>query len=516
MSSESLPVSAAEQAGPVHSSVMSFSEDEFIAWYDRIRLERLEKARETVEGLLNARLDKELNDFDRHRIRVSRSRVKTAGRLWTKIQQPRYIAQISELDDIPHVIDDLVGVRLTCDNLCDVEQAQFILSTFPEYEVDSPDSLSTEPDSDRQYIHSPKPSGYRAYHLNLWTVVPCLEGLVPVRAEIQVRTLLQDSWGELTHEDTYKPGVSLTDLVTNLSRRMADFLAAVDDLAQDLRDELDRLAQQSVAAEVAAEAPIHVVEDARPIVGDEAAGGSVTTSHATLLRETRSLVDQLTKPVPLASLASRVRAAVGPDVVAGWAGYGTFGRLVETACPGVTIDHTPPGLLIPPGAVETLAPDFALADEAKTSGVPEVILRLRRLDRNLPAFPPARLASLLRALESALRVEAWEELGIQPATADLREINMLSRYARDHASEVGHSVGRPGLDYCLKALLWSGNLKPGLTQEMLSEILGAWFSARAGQLGLSADLASDRIEIATWLAEALDLSSASHQGESSA
>jgi len=65
-----------------------------------------------------------------------------------------------------------------------------------------------------------------------------------------VRTLLQDSWGELTHEDTYSKSGELPPLVEVLSTRMADLLATLDDIAEDLRNELDRI-DEAIVTETA-------------------------------------------------------------------------------------------------------------------------------------------------------------------------------------------------------------------------------------------------------------------------
>jgi hypothetical protein len=91
------------------------------------------------------------------------------------------------------------------------------------------------------YIEVPKPSGYRAVHLLVEVDVPQGSHFVAVVCEIQIRTLLQHSWGELTHEDTFKPGVQVPRLVTSLSKRLATALAVLDEIAQDLRDELEKI-----------------------------------------------------------------------------------------------------------------------------------------------------------------------------------------------------------------------------------------------------------------------------------
>src|SRR5690625_6089355 len=77
---------------------------------------------------------------------------------------------------------------------------------------------------ERDYTDPPKASGYRACHVILR--IPSDQG-APVFAEIQVKTRLQDAWGELTHEDMYKPGAAMkpSKLHGEFARAMANMLA---------------------------------------------------------------------------------------------------------------------------------------------------------------------------------------------------------------------------------------------------------------------------------------------------
>ncbi|HWJ96715.1 MAG TPA: RelA/SpoT domain-containing protein, partial [Acidimicrobiales bacterium] len=129
---------------------------------------------------------------------------KDTQRAWKKLQKPQYRSLASDIMNVPEILDDLVGVRIVCNNLSDIQRVKEIIGSLPEFDPDSLTGLAIEGESERFYLDAPKPSGYRAYHINLVTVVPGSDHVHPMRAELQVRTLLQDGWGELTHEDTYK------------------------------------------------------------------------------------------------------------------------------------------------------------------------------------------------------------------------------------------------------------------------------------------------------------------------
>jgi ppGpp synthetase/RelA/SpoT-type nucleotidyltranferase len=329
-------------------TVLPFTYEEFADWYSAIWKNLLEPGRATLVRLLGELIDQSVSELDKHRVRMKDSRVKETLRLWSKIQKDKYRPLIHSLDDIPTVIDDLVGVRIVCNNLSDVRFVRDLLSDWPAPEAMGQFGMAVEFTSERQYIEDPKDSGYRGYHINLVTNVPGLKDTHRVRGELQVRTLLQDGWGELTHEDTYKPGVELPAQVTSLSRKMADLLANVDDLAQDLRLELDRLAQSAVE-----DAPVSEPDDETTAAAGESdtdASEGPEPSRKLVLQETARIVSKLRNPATLATIAATLQATFGTKVRRNWVGYGSFKKMLMAAVPEVTIHHPAPGYVIPAGA----------------------------------------------------------------------------------------------------------------------------------------------------------------------
>ena len=205
--------------------------------------------------------------INRARIRSTSGRVKSKSRTWRKINQPRYEGRVSTVDDIPGVVDDLVGLRVTCINVRDIDiTSATALDSLPRV---SGDGLWLDPLSERDYVSEPKESGYRGWRRR--TSASAVDD-VPVSCELQVRTLLQDSWGELTHIDTYSKDGELPPLVDVLSTRMADLLSILDDIAEDLRTELDRIDQEIVSE-----------SDDRGLVAEDALAGQAADA-AELLR----------------------------------------------------------------------------------------------------------------------------------------------------------------------------------------------------------------------------------------
>ena len=168
-------------------------------------------------------------DVDGHRIKDS---ARTLKKLTEKIAEDPSVT-ISSIADVEDHIRDIVGIKVLCKSPRDQKMMFDSLR--------DPDQLgSFVLVEEKNYVDPPKPSGYRACHVTLQ--VPCDSG-APVFAEIQVKTRLQDAWGELTHEDMYKPGAAMkpSALHGEFARAMANMLATVDDMADTLAVELSAL-----------------------------------------------------------------------------------------------------------------------------------------------------------------------------------------------------------------------------------------------------------------------------------
>lgn len=478
----------------IRTSPFDFSYDEFSDWFEVQREEVFEPARQTFSRLLKQRLAEELTEFDAQRIRLGPSRVKSAPRVWTKVVGPRYRDAIKKPEDVLKVVDDLVGIRIVCNNLSDVEYVQSIVEDFSEWQEGDPGSLGRERDSERQYIDRPKESGYRAYHVNLMTVVPQLHAPSHVRGELQIRTLLQDGWGELTHEDTYKPGVELPPLVVKLSRRMADLLAAVDDLAQDVRDELDRLAARSVDPD--GDSPEFVESEESDFIPTSAPS---SLSQA-LVEEAREVVDALARPATLAEIAQRLQGTFGTEIVEGWGGYGSFKALLLHAAPDAQIVQVGTGYVLPRGYDRPFDPLPGDSD-----AVPPVLRTLRRYDRNVPAISVPRMAAVIHGLSIALDPATWRELDIAgDRTLTLPHFNQLTRFVRDQLRERDISVNRQHLGYVIRLLMNRGAMRPGLEESELYANLVEGLAERARLFGATEHLEADQRNIEVWVSAAFE------------
>ena len=456
-------------------------------WYDGFRARVLEPALSVAEASLARALAELLSDRDLTRIRSISGRVKSKRRTWRKIHHPRYDGQVTTVDDIAGSIDDLVGLRVTCINLRDIDMVLTALDALPRV---AGGGLWLDPASVRDYVAEPKASGYRGWHVNLGIDV----GDTPVACELQVRSLLQDSWGELTHEETYSKDGALPPLVDVLSTRMADLLAILDDIAEDLRTELDRIDQEAVAG------PDDGEVDAADVLAGQAADA------AALLRARWVSID---RPTDLASLAWALQREFGAEISDDWFGHGSFKRFLHHAVPEGEISSGRQAYLLPMAGGDA-RDDAAPADpdhddhpeRADSQAAPGPVRQLRRIDPAFPLLSETEWPVLFEHL-----AESWRR--VKPVDASGATVNRLTRSARDLAAAAGASLSRRTLDYVVKALLVAEEPPPidrrTLTGRLLAEMFAALTIQRMIELRIIDHVSSKAAaRVERWIARPLD------------
>jgi len=179
---------------------------------------------------LRERLGRLIEDLERDglfRARIVSGRVKEADRIKRKAERDGI-----PLDNALDVLRDIVGVRVVCNNLEDVDKVIENISKHPEIEVldiDTPECL-----------HIGTDRGYRARHMVVDTIVYVGHERQKVLAEVQIRTLLQDAWAHLSHDDFYKPKEQTLRWLDEQMKELSDRLYALDRQAQDIRGAIEK------------------------------------------------------------------------------------------------------------------------------------------------------------------------------------------------------------------------------------------------------------------------------------
>ncbi|MDE9364086.1 RelA/SpoT domain-containing protein [Luteipulveratus sp. YIM 133132] len=192
------------------------------------------EARDRVLAWLRRQARGLLHESDESRLDVSHHRIKTADRTLDKLR--RRTAEsgtdgVRTVADVEALVRDVVGIKVLCKSPRD--QALMCAALLDEKRRGDLRLVRH-----KNHVDPPKESGYRAHHILLQVPVA---GADPVFVEVQIKTRLQDAWGELTHEDLYKPGAAMKPgaFHGSVGRAMAAMLAAVDSMADDLALELE-------------------------------------------------------------------------------------------------------------------------------------------------------------------------------------------------------------------------------------------------------------------------------------
>jgi putative GTP pyrophosphokinase len=176
-------------------------------------------------------------------IKIS-TRVKTLSSFLKKLEKKNW----PQFYYPTEVVGDLIGARVVCWFLDDCHGYKNLITSSLHLKLD--------PEVE-DYITTPKPSGYRSIHLDAnvsYDSVKRNENLAVVispkemKCEIQIRTKLQDAWGDVTHDFHYKAknsGVEDKNLEGLLSD-ISDRLATEDKTLIKFRQAYQRLADEKL------------------------------------------------------------------------------------------------------------------------------------------------------------------------------------------------------------------------------------------------------------------------------
>ncbi len=165
------------------------------------------QALEQLKLLLDEKLTTLVSDFagekkrDLKSFRIS-SRTKRLESTINKLRYKKWPSFVQPME----AINDIIGARICCWYLVDCLALKEFIEGRKEFRIFNAEN----------YIFEPKRSGYRAIHISLFLELNeseleeyQLQNLpVGLICEIQLRTSLQDLWGELTHEYYYRAKIT--------------------------------------------------------------------------------------------------------------------------------------------------------------------------------------------------------------------------------------------------------------------------------------------------------------------
>ena len=171
---------------------------------------------------------------NRDPVASSQTRIKSAESMRQKLQ--RLAFPVTAESAMKNVFD-AAGVRLVCPFIQDIDRTAELIRAIPGVQ------LQTEKD----YIRSPKPNGYRSYHMILSMPLRFLgNSQKTVWLEVQLRTIAMDCWANIEHQLKYKQNIPDQALLIQELKRCADEITSTDLSLQTIRDLIEHHEEEPI------------------------------------------------------------------------------------------------------------------------------------------------------------------------------------------------------------------------------------------------------------------------------
>lgn len=148
-------------------------------------------------------------------------RLKTPKSIINKMEKKHYEVNFKNIIDN---INDVAGIRITCPIKSDIYEVINIIRQMPNIKIIE----------QKDYITKPKKSGYSGYHIIIETPVEIDEQKVPVKIEIQIRTMAMDFWATNEHKVRYKTNKKLSRLDSRKLTTYAKIINILDEKIMEI------------------------------------------------------------------------------------------------------------------------------------------------------------------------------------------------------------------------------------------------------------------------------------------
>lgn len=125
-------------------------------------------------------------------------------------------------------LNDIAGIRIVCSFLDDIYALAKMIAKQDDINVIAV----------KDYIKTPKPNGYRSYHMIVEIPVFFSDKKQFLRVEIQIRTIAMDFWATLEHQLKYKKDVIDAETIINELKECATLISYTDMKMQEIKDKI--------------------------------------------------------------------------------------------------------------------------------------------------------------------------------------------------------------------------------------------------------------------------------------
>lgn len=171
---------------------------------------------------------------NRDPVASSQTRIKSAESMR---QKPQRLAFPVTAESAMKNVFDAAGVRLVCPFIQDIDRTAELIRAIPGVQIQT----------EKDYIRSPKPNGYRSYHMILSMPLRFLgNSQKTVWLEVQLRTIAMDCWANIEHQLKYKQNIPDQALLIQELKRCADEITSTDLSLQTIRDLIEHHEEEPI------------------------------------------------------------------------------------------------------------------------------------------------------------------------------------------------------------------------------------------------------------------------------
>ena len=144
----------------------------------------------------------------------------------------------STIENMREFINDIAGIRVICSFTSDIYRIAEMIRNQNDIKVISV----------KDYIISPKESGYKSFHMIVSVPIYLSDSVVDTKVEIQIRTVAMDFWASLENKVNYKLDQDDSDEeIKNIRRRLYDcaqMVSVLDDEMLALNEKMQDLIEK--------------------------------------------------------------------------------------------------------------------------------------------------------------------------------------------------------------------------------------------------------------------------------
>ena len=148
-------------------------------------------------------------------IEYVKSRVKSPESIVKKLKRYGYE---DSMENMVTYCNDIAGLRIVCSFTSDIYRMADMIGRQNDITVISI----------KDYIKSPKESGYKSYHMLVTVPIFLSDKVVDTKVEIQIRTIAMDFWASLEHKIYYKFEGNAPDYISKDLRECSGIVSMLD------------------------------------------------------------------------------------------------------------------------------------------------------------------------------------------------------------------------------------------------------------------------------------------------